>query len=213
MPAFDAVTTDVDGDVTSLSTSHTATGSNRYVLIGIFTNNEVGVTATYGGVSCTQVAVTGAFNELRLFELIAPATGSQTVTATFDGTSNACGMGIISFTDVHQSTPRRDTDSTFLESTSISLTLDSIVGDLIVDVAGGITNAITADGAQTERVSLDDMGGSFRSLGMSTKPGAATSTAMTWTAGSAELTQIAVSLMAAAGAGGSSVPKMMRRYL
>lgn len=208
MPAFDAVTTTENGGVTSLSTSHSATGSNRYVLVGIFTNNEVGVTVAYGAQSCTLIAVTGEFNELRLFGLVAPNTGSQSVVATFDGTSSACAMGIISFTDVDQSTPTRDSDSTFLEGTSISLTLTSIVGDLIVDVAGGVTDAIAANGTQTERVSLDNFGEAFRSLGMSTKAGAATSTAMTWTAGSTALTQIAVSLISAGGGGGGPGPNV-----
>lgn len=202
MPAVDATTTTSDSAVTSLSLNHTATGSNRHALIGIFTNSEVSVTATYGGVSCSLVAVVGEYSELRLFGITAPATGSQAVVATFNGESSACAMGVISFTDVDQASPYRDSDSTYLEGTSISRTVDSSGTDLVVDVASGVTDAITADGAQTERVSLDNFEEAFRSLGMSTRAGAGATTTMTWTAGSTALQQIAVSLVAASSGGG-----------
>lgn len=94
--AFDAVGggAAVSGGTTP-SWTHTATGSNRVVLVGL----SVGIsglasgrtrTVTYGGTPMTSLGAvesgTGSSGFGEMFYLLAPATGAQTVATTISGT-------------------------------------------------------------------------------------------------------------------------------
>lgn len=89
--AFDAAAgaKDNSGSVTSLSWTHTTSGSNRLLFVGvsITTNNATTITGvTYNGVSLTQFdTVTASPVTCAGFYLINPATGANTVQITLSG--------------------------------------------------------------------------------------------------------------------------------
>lgn len=208
--AFNQTTNAHGGAVITLSVNHAAAGTDRYALIAVYaeggdfgSHNILNISYAGGGGSVGLIGRVGDYGELSLYQVIAPATGSQLVTVNFVGNSPRCVLGIVSYTGVDQTTPRRDTDSVYIEDVATtSLTLTSIVGDRVVDVAVCALDAYAANISQNELISLDDWDSVFRSFGMSERAGAATSTAMSWTAsGATSHFQYAVSLIASAGGG------------
>jgi hypothetical protein len=190
--AYNAASSTSNGGVTSLNVNHSAAGTNRYALIAVYSeggdfasHNIASIAYAGGGGSVGLIARSGEYGELSLYQVIAPATGSQAVTVNFTNTSPRCALAVISYTGVLQVSPRRDTDSTFIDNsgTSVSLTLDSATGDLVLDVCaqGGTSQA--ANVSQTERISLDNFSSTARSMGMSEKAAAGAFTTMQWSSG------------------------------
>jgi len=103
--AFDAFTAGaLVNPGSSVTISHTCTGSNRILFVGaiVRTNSISGV--TYNSVAMTQIGspVTNVNDKISLWYLIAPATGSNNVVITQTGSSviNGCA---ISYTGAKQS--------------------------------------------------------------------------------------------------------------
>jgi hypothetical protein len=194
------------GDSAGPSVSHTAAGSDRFVLIGVGIGNSSTISAiSYGAQTPTLISANGAIS---LYRLTAPNTGAQTVSVTLSATA-PYALGVISFTGVDQTTPvGTHATATNDGQTSISTSVSSAADRMVADLAFMVFNIMAADGTQTERVSVDSIDGGFISAGMSTKPGSASVT-MTWTAtstfGDNYITVVPIN--AAAGAGGG-VPKL-----
>jgi hypothetical protein len=126
--AFDAAT---DGGVvtaTSLTWSHTCTGSNLILLVG-FNGSSAGGTdditgVTYNGVSMTLAAKkdpTGGDRILYVYYLIGPATGAHNVVISASSSHNLSG-GAVSYTGALQS-GQPDNTTTNVEVSSSSKTL------------------------------------------------------------------------------------------
>lgn len=94
MLAFDAVSAakDNSGGVTSLTWSHTCTGSNRILLVGGSVTSGTARTVTgitYNGVAMTSIGTTTAGTVYGfLYYLIAPATGANNVVVTISGVTD-----------------------------------------------------------------------------------------------------------------------------
>lgn len=104
--AFDAKTGMVTGSGTTISTTHTATGSNRIVFVGITirSTRTITVAPTYAGVAMTQSGSTSGTTGVTnyLYYLIAPSTtAGATVTATQNASDN-WAMTVISYANVRQ---------------------------------------------------------------------------------------------------------------
>jgi hypothetical protein len=224
--AFNAATSFGDGAITTISTAaHTASGSDRLLIAALYVEGGTpgvgvtGVTMSYGATSMGSPLVISSDGDsgfVRLYTMVAPVTSAQVPTAAWTENGSRVGLAVVSYTGVDQSTPTRDTDNTWIEAASISRTLTSIVGDLCVDVGVNALTTITVGAGQTRRVTLDDLAGSVRSLGISEKAGAAGTTSMSWTSGSdTYMYQAAITLIASGGGGGggSTVMKKFRRYL
>lgn len=107
--AFDAVGPSVAGSggssLASTSWSHTCTGSNRVVVVGVAVGVQpdagVTATATYNSVSMTSLGLVHSDNSnagfVQLFGLVNPPTGAQTVLVTPSATATL-SAGSISFT-------------------------------------------------------------------------------------------------------------------
>lgn len=185
--AFDAASSasENNGDGV-LSLSHTCSGSNRAAFMGT-TNNDAstGKTTTsisYGGSGGTEmwdlssniVAGSGYY-------IVAPATGSQTVTATLSGTTLDHILGVISMTGVDQSTPIGTPATATGNSTTPSATVSSPASDsLICDCMACDNFGSNAAGAnQTERWNVQ--GGYVGSENGGSTQSGADGGAMTWT--------------------------------
>jgi hypothetical protein len=160
----------------TLSVPCAASGTNRAVVAGVnWYSNDTGLsTITYGGAGLT-LTVTSAFPapdlETRQYYLVNPATGSQSLVATFGGSVSGIRMGVLPLTDVHQSVPI----GTPLEShaggiTSRSLTVTTAAGELVVDTLYVCTDTgLTVGANQTDQYTSDP--GSDESLHASTQAG------------------------------------------
>lgn len=190
--AFDAVSNLNGAPSSSLSWSHTCTGADRILIVGIAQRNGRSVTAiTYNGVAMTLIGTSGdTFTTISMYYLLAPATGANTISITFSSSDSDNNGMAVSYTGVHQTTPL----GTFVSasnpgsgSTTPSVTASSASGELVVDtvsVQSSATQSITVGSGQTQRNNV--IGGATSSEvvgGMSEEAGAA-SVVMSWTAAS-----------------------------
>ncbi len=139
----------------SVTWAHVCTGSELVLYVGVFVGTNVHADSdftitgvTYNSVSMTQVGSTvhsggSTTGCIRLYRLIAPATGSNTVSVNYtfvNGTTNdALGGGSVSFTGVNQSTPEQNftsADSAHSASTPSSVTQASSTGNMILAMVG-----------------------------------------------------------------------------
>lgn len=212
--AFNAITFNA-ADGTGVSFSHTAAGSDRHALIGVYQHADHTISAiSYGAQTPTLVATVS--NRLRLYRLTAPNTGAQTVSVT-SNTSSGLVVACITHTGVDQTTPVGTFQSNE-NSEQISLATPAITSSatgLIVDFVLLITGDMTPGGGQTQRLNVDGdtspptgHGVGFSSFGVSEKAGSAsvtTSWSTTETFGDNRI--IGIPLIAAAGGGASQAPR------
>ena len=151
------------GNEDSVSWSHTASGSERLVVVGISledaTDADRTVTSmTYGAQSMTlakeQKDDTNNITS-SLWYLMNPNTGAQTITANFLNMSNCFGASI-SFTGAHQTSALDATNGTTqADSTSVSTAVTTVADNsMVVDVMTmneGSNITLTAGAGQTER--------------------------------------------------------------
>jgi len=120
-PSFAAVAVDSTSSITaangvsSLMWSHTASGSNRALVVGVMARDPTGADTSVSSVTYNSVAMTAVRNDLvsfgdpartSLYILAAPATGTHTIVVTFAGTVDSLAAGAaISLTGVDQTTP------------------------------------------------------------------------------------------------------------
>ena len=117
-----------DPSNTSLSVSHTCTGTQRILWAVVFTTGNDNITGvTYGGVSMTQAVkrTTASSQTIYLYYLIAPATGANNIVANCSGASNLTIQGM-SFTGAQQSGVPDATGSADSSGTTASVTLTTI---------------------------------------------------------------------------------------
>lgn len=94
--------------VASLTWSHTASGTDRILIVGIsWTGTSTTMSVTHAGNaptgSLTQSDATTAYHS-RIYYWVAPTTGAQNIVATPSATASIYG-GSVSFAGVDQSTP------------------------------------------------------------------------------------------------------------
>lgn len=203
------------GGGSSLSWSHTASGSDRYVRVSAgftgFSSTTVSA-ITYGGNAMTLVAnVTntsgwgGAGGFCYIWGYVAPSTSSQTVSLTLSAGSNAGAAGSVSYTGVDQTTPSGDAvtgqgDSSF-SAASVTVT-DGATGDMVSDCitinAGGVS-ALT--GLKTEAFKAQDSG----YYGAAQDASGAASVTMDWSwTGNNSYAMAAAAIKQVGGGGGGS---------
>lgn len=204
--AFDA-TSNNSADTQNLTVSHTATGSDRFALIGVMNSGTAPSSVTYGGSACTLILTEG---RLHLYRITAPATGAQNVTANQGSVQNTI-IGVVTYAGVDQTTPiGTAVSNTNTEQTSISVDASSSTGNLVVDFSYLVAGSMSVGASQTARINLPTGGApptghdvGFLTVGMSEEAGAASVT-MSWstTETFGDNYIIAVPLIAAAGGGG-----------
>lgn len=142
---------------TALTWSHTASGSNTAVIVGVSQMDGalVGgqITVTYGGSSMTFLGARASNDTTAgaawLFGLVNPPTSAQTVSVQASGGTYGFIAGSISFTGVDQTTPF-DTAVTGAGDNNggtnpPSVTVSSATGDMVVDILvyGNPINGVT----------------------------------------------------------------------
>lgn len=118
------------------------------------TGTASGVSATYNGVSMTQLALVNPFLDTFYyvsFGLVSPASGSHNVVITLAGaTILDSQIECIPFSGVNTSTPTGTTVSASGTSGTASVTVSSAVGELVVaSLVAGSTVSVTPGVGQT----------------------------------------------------------------
>jgi hypothetical protein len=142
--AVDATTSTTANSGSSVTLSHTISGSNRLLLVGVssgcftsYTRRTV-TSVTWNGASLTQVgavdqATTPYRARVEVWALKAPATGTDNVVVNLDGSLSSyyqVVVGVMSFTGVDQATPYANQTSTSGTSANPSLTITSASGEM-----------------------------------------------------------------------------------
>lgn len=136
--AFDAVAS-TNGDGSSFTFSHTCTGSELYLIVGVSLLVSVGRSVT--GVTYNTVAL-GSLGEnsisstygVSLWGLKAPATGAHNVVVSTGGPPDSVACGSLSFTGVDQTTPTSNFTTATGTSANPAVTVSSAVNDFVVAV-------------------------------------------------------------------------------
>lgn len=145
--AFDAASS--SGYEASLSTynwSHTCTGNNRILFVGVSIFAAGSVTSiTYNGVNLTFIRsdVNGVYKS-ELWYLVAPATGSNSIVVTLDASLTSIASAV-SYTGVHQTSPieaNAGANGTGAADASVDVTT-------VADADWVVDNVSTQDGAIT----------------------------------------------------------------
>jgi len=194
--AFDANSSGNNaGGSTSVSWSHTTgSGQNRIMILGVsIRNTTISVSSiTYGAQSLTFIrADTHASATIRseLWYLIAPASGTATITVTLSGTSKAVG-GSSTYTGVAQTSPidvnggTTGTSSSPSQSVTVSTAGSWLLGHLAISGTG---QTVSSEGSgQTMRWDNETSGGAAasrnRGHGSDKGPVGTGSQTMSWTA-------------------------------
>lgn len=181
--AVDAVSS-TGGSGSSFSWSHTCSGSNRVLLLGIgwYDTADTVSSITYNSVAMTLVPSSTATNgqyTAALYYLTDPTTGSNTISVTFTGSVFDFGGVALSVTGADQSTPLGTANTASGTSTTPSVTITSASGELVLDtLIIAHSGTLTVGGSQTQRWNAIT-GGGFIKGGASTEDGAASVT-MSW---------------------------------
>ncbi len=159
--AFDAASSAQGVDVSSFSWTHTTSGTNRLLFVGVAIRNDLSQTVssiTYAGTALTFVRAdtNGVSVRSELWYLVGPATGANTVQVILSAAARA-GAGAISLTGVAQTTPLDANNGATGSSTTPSVSVTTVADNAwVVDAVAfrSFGNGLptgTAGAGQTER--------------------------------------------------------------
>jgi len=153
--------TSTQGSASSFTWSHTTTGSNRLLVVGVAirdTGNPTVSSITYGGVGLTFIRADTLLGSVRseLWYLVGPASGSNNIVVTLSSSANAA-MGAVSLTGVEQSSPldahNGGTGTSTAPSTTVTTVSDNawVIDNVAFRSTGTNAPTATAGSGQTER--------------------------------------------------------------
>lgn len=159
--AFDASAHGTQTNVSSMSWSHTCTGTNLILFLGIQVNANNGIisTVTYNGVAMTLIGFSqwpgSAVGSSALYYLIAPATGTNTVTITLNSSVFLNGISV-SYTGAAQ-TGQPDSSALYSATASTATMTTTVVASncwTVGTLNAGSGSTFTPTTGTTVRVSL-----------------------------------------------------------
>jgi hypothetical protein len=218
--AFDAASTaKISNNATTITWSHTCTGSELGLLVGVSYRNDVAQTitgVTYNGVAMTSVGTiaNGGTVAVDIWKLSAPASGAHNVVVTFSANVGRAVTGAVSFTGAHQTTA--SLTGTFASatgtSTAPSVAVTSAAGEIVLDTVGINSSTVDATVGAGQTSLWNDVtanGGADKEGAGSTEAGAASVT-MSWTTGSSHVWAIGgVSVVPAVAAAASTAKNLL----
>ena len=145
MDAVSTYSTTGTTKVSPATVSHTVSGSNRLLLVGVTlwpsTLNDTVTSVTWNGTSLTKITHAQAGTSIRteLWKLLAPATGTYNIVVTFSRALNLVPSAQFHLLGVNQSDPYRTASTGTGTSTSASTTVASATGEVVLSVAGAGT--------------------------------------------------------------------------
>lgn len=188
--AFDAASNSgYQAAASTYSWSHTCTGANRELVVGIAMLSLVQtvVSITYNGVALESVgfraSITGACR-VELWALVAPATGSNTIAVTLSGAIASAGCAA-SYTGVNQFSPYEAFNSaqaTNVGAADATVNVTTVAdNDWVVDIVATDDTSITVGTGNTSRGNVTGAGGSGAMGDNNAAKTPAGSVTMSWT--------------------------------
>ncbi len=180
--AFDAQSTKYVDSGTGMTWNHTCTGANRILLVGIFRASASRISAiTYAGEAMTNLVTIDTNSVyLSVWYIVNPASGTNAISVTFNGTYTYVIGGGVSYTGVNQADPVGTPVGTQASANNISHNIASAANQVVVDFVG-VGASPTLGAGQTIRMQSSRYAGYCYA---SDAPGAAPNVAMSWTVGS-----------------------------
>jgi hypothetical protein len=123
--AFDAPSETFSNSIQTLNWFHTCSGSDRILWVGVMTSSTRSVSSvTYNGVALTSLTRSAGGQPVQLWYLIAPATGTNTISVSIGAPNSFVYTSGASYTGVKQSgqPDAQNTNSTSSSSVSTSVT-------------------------------------------------------------------------------------------
>ena len=190
----DATSNGTGTNVSSLTVSHTCTGVQRLLVVGV-TVQDSSVqdpnTVTYGGVGMTKAGeVTSSNVNASIWYLKAPALGANDIVVTMPITANAVHLGAQSFTGVDQDSPVGTAVTASGSGTAQTVTATTTVNGYVIDAVVVQDNVTLTVGSGQTQISQLTGGGSHRGA-ISVERPSSTSTAMAWSTAATETWAIA----------------------
>jgi len=176
----------------SITISHTTSGTDRLMLVGVTINQTGGhekvASVTWNGTGLSLVGQKHHHPDLRveIWSLVAPETGTHDVVVTFDKDLVSSGSaGVLTFTNVDQATPVGPfANAKGIGAGPVTVDVPSGQGELVFAVGGSEDGALTVGAGQTEHWNLTSgTSPEVHHGAVSTEDGAASVT-MSWTLGS-----------------------------
>lgn len=175
-------------DLSPVSFSHTvSSGDDRLLVVCTAYRDASGngaTSVTWGGTALTElgsVYFAGGHDPIvQIWYLVAPSSGTNTVEITFSTAKDDTDAIALDFTGVDQASPWGTVATNSGAATNPTITVDvsSAAGELVVDNAAGRDSlTFTVGAGQTEHANQNP--GDQLQQGVSTEPGAATTT-MSW---------------------------------
>jgi hypothetical protein len=197
-----------DGGVSTLSNSFNV-GAGDYLRVFVIAEGGVSLTSiSFGAQTPTFIVGSGVTDILGAYEVVAPTTGSQVLTANLSGASGRCAFYAVSRSGVNQITPSGTPGTNSGSGTAVSATASSAVGELVEGICHVAQTTVTSAGGQTERENQADWLSAGRSFSAAEKAGAALVT-LDWTIVTADWFALAIPVIPAAA---SASPVLGRRY-
>lgn len=171
--AFDAATNAQGNSASSLTYAHTVSGSDRVLYVLFWAFDSVSVSApsgvTYAGVSMTKIAeqVYGVASRqnMSVWRLIAPATGTNNVVVTCAATQAELNGTALSYTGVHQTTPEGTAVTAASSTGTATVSVTSVAsGEVVVGGVGVFNRTLTVGSGQTQRSYVSNGGGNDTSM-------------------------------------------------
>jgi hypothetical protein len=154
--AFDAVSESWTNSGTSLTWSHTCSGSDRILWVSVMTLSTRTVTGvTYNGVSLTSLTRSSGSQPMQLWYLIAPATGANNIVVSINSTASFIYTSAASYTGVNQSSQPDAQNTNNTTGTSITTTLTTVADNSwsILGARNDATGITSAGTNSTQRAS------------------------------------------------------------
>jgi hypothetical protein len=140
VPVIDSVSTGTTSG-SSMSITHTTSGSDRLMLVGVSINNdnyETVTSVTYNGIPLTFLGSAARSDDARveIWRLLNPPAGAHTVQIAFSANLKRYAVaGVLTFTGVDQSDPLRGFSGNFGSSNFASVTVPSGDNELVLGIA------------------------------------------------------------------------------
>ncbi len=156
----------------SLTWSHTTTGSDRYLIVAISigdSSSDVVTGITYNGVAMTRIAtqtVGGASDYM--YGLVNPTTGANNIIASFSITSSFCHGAATSYTGIKQTGQPDSFSSSSASATSLSVSTTTVADNSWV--VGFFSNSSANTNSRTGITSRSYNTGIGRDIGDSNAP-------------------------------------------
>lgn len=133
--AWDAANAALGSFVSTLTFSHTCTGTDRFIAVEGRTSGTTAISsATYAGTAMTAhtQGASDSGGNYRLFYLANPASGANDVVITFGDANNFVRGLSTSYTGAHQTTPVANLTNATGNSTTMTWTVASATDNLVV---------------------------------------------------------------------------------